>query len=187
MYKRQDTESLQRRDDGSFCTALPTVRAASNCSDCALLLDFESALCNAITDATDTVTYTISFTGGGAEEIVLDLDVPGSIGGDDPSSSETGAITVTLDEGVEGILSATGTTCDVMISLFATSCIPATEVATIAELRALEVGTDATLTGEAVLTFQQSFRNQKFIEDATAGILIDDNPCLLYTSPSPRD
>jgi hypothetical protein len=30
------------------------------------------------------------------------------------------------------------------------------------------------LTGEAVLTFQQSFRNQKFLQDGGAGILIDD-------------
>lgn len=177
-----DTESLQRRDDGTYCTALPTVRGESNCSDCALLLDFESAICDAITDGTDTVTYTINFTGGGSETVALDLDVPGSIGGDDPSSVATGTITVTLDEGIEGVLSATGATCDVSITLFATSCIPATTVATIAELRALDVGTDATLTGEAVLTFQQDFRNQKFIEDATGAILIDDSPGTITTT-----
>lgn len=33
-----------------------------------------------------------------------------------------------------------------------------------------------TLTSEAILTYQQSFRNQKYIQDDTAGILIDDNP-----------
>ncbi|MFW5793363.1 MAG: DUF5689 domain-containing protein [Bacteroidota bacterium] len=35
--------------------------------------------------------------------------------------------------------------------------------------------TEYTLTNEVFLTYQQSFRGQKYIEDATAGILIDDN------------
>ncbi|MDY0076981.1 MAG: DUF5689 domain-containing protein [Bacteroidales bacterium] len=49
-------------------------------------------------------------------------------------------------------------------------------VATIAELRAgLADGTVYQLTGEAVLTFQSSTRNAKYIQDATAAILIDDN------------
>ena len=39
-----------------------------------------------------------------------------------------------------------------------------------------------TLTSEAVLSFQQSFRNQKYIEDVTAGILIDDNPGVITTT-----
>ncbi len=49
-----------------------------------------------------------------------------------------------------------------------------TEVATIAELRAGNEGEIYQLTGEAFLTYQQGFRNQKFIQDATGGILIDD-------------
>ena len=52
--------------------------------------------------------------------------------------------------------------------------VEATEVATLADLRAGTEGTLYTLTGEAILTFQQDFRNQKFIEDSTAAILIDD-------------
>lgn len=50
-------------------------------------------------------------------------------------------------------------------------------VATIAELRAqpADGGDYYELTGEAILTFQQSFRNQKFIQDATAAILVDDD------------
>ncbi|MFT5229780.1 MAG: hypothetical protein ACI9EV_002934 [Urechidicola sp.] len=49
------------------------------------------------------------------------------------------------------------------------------QVSTIAELRAGNIGDLYELTGEAILTYQQSFRNQKYIQDATAGILIDDN------------
>lgn len=48
-------------------------------------------------------------------------------------------------------------------------------VTTLAELRAGVPGHLYHFTGEAFLTFQQSFRNQKYVQDATAGILIDDN------------
>jgi len=47
-------------------------------------------------------------------------------------------------------------------------------VSTIAELRAGSPGIVYILTGEAILTYQQDWRNQKFIQDQTAAILIDD-------------
>lgn len=51
----------------------------------------------------------------------------------------------------------------------------ATQVPDVATLRnGAQDGTLYELTGEALLTYQQGFRNQKYIEDATAGILIDD-------------
>lgn len=49
------------------------------------------------------------------------------------------------------------------------------QVADVATLRAgVQDGTFYELTGEAILTFQQANRNQKYIQDDTAGILIDD-------------
>jgi hypothetical protein len=56
------------------------------------------------------------------------------------------------------------------------SVLASNTVATIAELRAGTIGDVYELTGEAFLTYQQSFRNQKYIEDATGAILIDDSP-----------
>jgi len=57
------------------------------------------------------------------------------------------------------------------------------EVADIATLRAGAAdGTVYKLTGEAILTFQQIFRNQKFIQDGTAGVLIDDPSGIFTTS-----
>ncbi len=51
-----------------------------------------------------------------------------------------------------------------------------TEVTNIAALRAGSAdGTYYCLTGEVVITFQQSYRNQKYIQDATGAILIDDS------------
>ncbi len=47
--------------------------------------------------------------------------------------------------------------------------------ATIADLRNNNAAGDIVkLAGEGVITFKQSFRNQKFIQDATAAVLIDD-------------
>jgi PKD repeat protein len=54
---------------------------------------------------------------------------------------------------------------------------PPTPISTLAALRALTPGTGTVYTyiGQGILTFQQTFRHQKYIQDATAAILIDDN------------
>ncbi len=49
-----------------------------------------------------------------------------------------------------------------------------TQVADIATLRAGTIGVGYELTGEALINYEQSYRHQKYIQDATAGILIDD-------------
>ena len=58
----------------------------------------------------------------------------------------------------------------------------AQQVANILALRAGETGMRYQLTGEAILTFQQNFRNQKYIQDATAAIVIDDFDGVITTS-----
>ncbi len=56
------------------------------------------------------------------------------------------------------------------------------EVLDVAALKAApQDGTVYTLANEVILTFQQSFRNQKYIQDDTAGILIDDDAGLITT------
>ncbi len=50
-----------------------------------------------------------------------------------------------------------------------------TQVANISALRNGTIGDAYELTGEAFINFAQSYRHQKYIQDATAGILIDDN------------
>lgn len=63
-----------------------------------------------------------------------------------------------------------------------------TIVSTIAELRQLPTGTTPyTLSGEAILTYKQDFRNQKFVEDATGGILIDDFSGVITTNYALND
>ncbi len=59
-----------------------------------------------------------------------------------------------------------------------------TDVADIATLRTKTPGTGDIyrLVGEAVLTYQQSYRNQKYVQDATAAIQIDDNAGTITTT-----
>jgi hypothetical protein len=63
--------------------------------------------------------------------------------------------------------------------------LPVIEMENLAALRAAyyEGVTDYfKVTGEVVFTFRQTFRNQKYIEDATAGVLIDDPSGKITTS-----
>jgi len=64
-----------------------------------------------------------------------------------------------------------------------------TELASIRALRNQEPGTDTefTLVNEVVLTFQQAYRNQKWVQDETAGILIDDQSGVLTTDYAIND
>ena len=57
-----------------------------------------------------------------------------------------------------------------------------TQVADIAALRAGTEGDYYELTGEAILTFIGDSRNQKYIEDSSAAVLIDDNDGTITTS-----
>lgn len=78
---------------------------------------------------------------------------------------------------------------DPEVSSTVTFSIPSSaDVATIAELRAgAQDGTVYTLTGEAILTMQQSFRGQKYIQDTTGAILIDDNDGVITTTYNQYD
>jgi len=73
------------------------------------------------------------------------------------------------------VVAEDGTTTLVYKVQFNVSQLTVIDVADIAALRAgLTDGTVYRLTGEAILSFQQSYRNQKFVQDATAAIQIDD-------------
>jgi len=116
---------------------------------------------------TQPINVSISCTTPGA-------DIYYSTNGTDPTENSelyTNPITISATTTlkalavVDDILSAIST---------AVYAYPAS-VPNIAALRSMPVGTTVyTLSGEAILTFKQTYRNQKVIQDATAGILIDD-------------
>lgn len=74
-------------------------------------------------------------------------------------------------------------------SLFAQDKNDVVEVSTVMELRAqaADETTVYLITGEVVLTFQQAWRNQKWIQDETAGILVDDNAGIITSTYEVND
>jgi len=62
-----------------------------------------------------------------------------------------------------------------------------TQVANLAELRASNLDAYYEVIGEVVPTYGQSYRNQAWLQDATAGIKIDDNDGIVTTDYAPGD
>jgi len=182
VNSNKDTESIQRNPaDGTFCVGLPTPDAVNiNCANtCPLVITITSVTCDTQTAGATSDTYTIvaSFTGGGTETYVPTV-VGGTIdvaNSDDPSTSATGTIIVNAVEGTDVAYIITSANCNIQDSVVSPVCEPSSNVADIATLRQGTLGATYTLTGEAFLTYQQTFRGQKYIQDATAAILIDDN------------
>ena len=186
----KDVESLQfDASTNSFCTGTPTPRAANiDCSSaCPISLFVVSVTCDMVTSGVDTYTTTLGFTGGGTATYTFSAS-EGSVSGDNPSSSAAGEITITgVNEGVDFTYSLVSENCDISNTINSPSCEPGSTINTIAELRAGTIGNDYTLNGEAVVTFVQSFRNQKFIEDGTAAILIDDSNGIITSTLAAGD
>ncbi len=172
----KDTESIQRGSGDTFCVGAPTLNAANiDCGAvCSLNVFVVDVTCDDITSGTDTYTTTLNFEGGGTETYTINA-TEGTISGDNPSTQATGEIIISgVNEGVDFDYSVTSTLCNISNTINAPDCDPGSDVADIATLRGSVEGNVYTLTGEAILTFQQDFRNQKFIEDNTGAILIDD-------------
>ena len=174
----KDVESIQYDEtSNTFCVGTPTPRASNiDCSSaCPISVFVVSVTCDMVTTGVDTYTTTLGFSGGGTAPYTFS-STQGSVSGDDPSSVSEGEIIITgVNEGTDFSYSLTSENCDISNTINSPSCEPGSTVNTIAELRAGTIGNDYTLNGEAIVTFVQSFRNQKFIEDPTAAILIDDS------------
>ncbi|MDD2331188.1 MAG: hypothetical protein PHI68_00905, partial [Candidatus Cloacimonetes bacterium] len=105
-------------------------------------------------------------------------------------STFNGSIDVRLNSTTAGTFNATllhesAEASNVDINLSGTVSVGVPDLAT---LRTMSTGTTVyTVTGEVYLTFQQAFRNQKFVQDATAGILIDDFNAVISTAFNPGD
>jgi len=174
----KDTESIQRAQDGTYCVGAPTPNAVNiNCSNiCPLNVSVTSVVCDNSTTGTDTYTVTGTFQGGGTETYTFNINAGTITSTDDPDTMTSGTIVVTgIPEGTDFTYTITSATCNITNTITSPECEPSINVNSIADLRAGTLGDTYTLTGEAVLTYQQNNRNQKYIEDATAAILIDDN------------
>lgn len=144
--------------------------------ECSLELGTIATTCEAATAASDGVTISIPFTGGGTMAFTTTLESGnGTLGGDDPTTSSEGTLLVTsVPENTTITLHIESSACTITQNVTTPACVPPVDVSTVATLRAGAIGESYRLTSEALITFEQSFRNQKFIEDASGAILIDD-------------
>ncbi|MFP4469123.1 MAG: lamin tail domain-containing protein [Bacteroidales bacterium] len=102
---------------------------------------------------------------------------------DNTSMEYTGPINVSTNTTVKAIAYAPGYQTS-FVSEVTLNFEDVTQVANLAELRAMFTSDVMyyEVTGEVVLTFQQDFRNQKYVQDASAAILIDDNSGVITTA-----
>ncbi len=108
-----------------------------------------------------------------------------TLDGTDPSNASTeytAAIELTDSTLVKAIAYSDGMLTS-EISMAQYDVVPVIEIANLAELRnqVIDDGSVYRITGEVVITFQQSFRNQKWIQDSTAAVMIDDNAGKIMT------
>jgi hypothetical protein len=115
------------------------------------------------TTTVPTITYTTTDANATAS------DVPASdLAGD--AAARTSTVTVTAQDGT--------TTQDYTVTFN-----PILEVATVQALRAsLDETRKYRITGELLLSYQQSFRNKKYLQDGTGGVLVDDDPGIITTT-----
>lgn len=178
------TGIITERNNGDYFITSRNQADIVSATGCPLVIGAITFECTTNTDGIDESVITIEFTGGGSEVYTTSIiSGPGLVAGDDPSSAASGSIILTdVSESTTITLSISSDSCDITQDITTPACDAELEAATLAELRAGTLGETYTLTGEAVLTFQQDFRNQKFVEDATAGILIDDSPGIITTA-----
>ena len=126
-----DTQSIQRKDDGTYEVKNITFRQLNDAATCDFSMSSPSAVCDAITAGVDTYTATVNFTGGGNGTFTVTADsgtVDLSAG--DPTTDATGTITVTgVSEGTDVIVNVTdGNICDVDYTIYSADCEPALEL-----------------------------------------------------------
>jgi len=152
--------------------------------DCEILVDDASLVAGTAT----TVATPVISPASGAYANPIDITMTCSTTGatiyyttdgtdpDDNSTEYTASFQISTATTVKAIAYKAGMT-ESAIATNDYTFPTAIDISTIAQLRTQAVGGGDLyrLTGEAILTFQQDFRHQKYIQDATAGILIDDN------------
>ena len=126
-----DTQSIQRKADGTYEVKNITFRQLNDVATCDLALSTPTATCDAITTGTDTYTATVNFSGGGTSTYTVSADsgtVDLSAG--NPTTDTTGTIKVTgVTEGTAVVINVKDATiCDVDYTVNAADCEPALEL-----------------------------------------------------------
>ncbi|WP_245892238.1 T9SS type A sorting domain-containing protein [Flavobacterium pallidum] len=121
---------------------------------CSLIFGTVAKSCDAITSGTDTYTVTIPFTGGGTNPYTLNVD-SGSIGGDDPTSMDSGNIVITgIAEGTAIVFTAEGGDCNLTVNVTSPDCTPAPTGVTLPYTNNFAYAAGATLSAQPDWTIQ---------------------------------
>ncbi|WP_219009557.1 T9SS type A sorting domain-containing protein [Aquimarina litoralis] len=155
-------------------------------SDPSLIASTSSSVFTPGTTSVDVTFSVNNFTLGGDNVVEYIVD------GGTPMTTTMSPISVSVVDGQSysvtlELKDAGGSLTPQVIETVNFSVASATDVSDIAALRASAEDNFYTLTGEAFITYQQTFRNQKFIEDATGAILIDDDSAVITTMYSRGD
>lgn len=124
------TESIQRKQDGTYETKAPTFRDENDAAVCELSLTTTFATCDDFTSGTDTYTATVNFAGGGTASYNVNAD-SGIVGGDDPNSVATGTIIITgVTEGTDVTVTVDGAggLCNLMSTITSPVCEPSLDL-----------------------------------------------------------
>lgn len=118
------TLSLKFRVTGTAQTRLDDVKLSNVSASCTLSLSPATTSCDAVTEAIDTYTATIAYTGGGNATYSI-VSTSGTIGGDNPTSVAEGNILISgITEGTTATVTITGGTCNLSQDIVATDCKP---------------------------------------------------------------
>ena len=173
----------------TFETLIGGVGAYSTVGSTAPSVTITSPSNNAVL-ASGTTSVNVEFSTAnlsGGESVTITVNGTATANATSPFSvttidGETYSVTADLVDG-------TGTIDSDMISFSVANVATITQVANITALRAGTVGELYELTGEAIISYivTEGIRNQKYIQDAGAGILIDDTAGTLTTAFSIGD
>lgn len=126
-----DTQSIQRKDDGTYEVKNITFRELNDAATCDFSMSSPSAVCDAITTGVDTYTASVNFSGGGTGTFTVTADsgtVDLSAG--NPTTDATGTITVTgVAEGTDVVINVTdGSICNINYTIYSADCVPGLEL-----------------------------------------------------------
>lgn len=118
------TLSLKFRVTGAGQTRLDDIKLSNVSASCTFAFGSATALCDAVTDALDTYTVSIPYTGAGNATYNI-VTTAGTVGGDNPTSVAAGNIVITgVTEGVNITVTVTGGTCNSQLDVTGPSCKP---------------------------------------------------------------
>ena len=187
----KDNQSIQRLADGSYTISNTTFRAENIAAEpCTVNLFNFNVSCNTVTSGEDTYSTTIDFSGArNGITYTLNSDV-GIIGGDHPSDTETGTITISgVTEGTTitlTLVEENGSSCSFSKRITSPNCIglPITETFDYTSLEILTANASwlSINTGDDILLTDGNLSYDSLKASSGNSIVFDGSGAEAYTT-----